>query len=40
MANVVVFDELQVVNDEDEQECVEAPMDEIEYVDPVTSDWV
>ena len=31
---------LQVLNDENEQECVETPMDEIEYEDPVTNEWV
>ena len=40
VGNFTVIDELQVVNDENEQECVETPMDEIEYVDPITSDWV
>ena len=29
-----------MVNDEDEQECVETPMDEIEYDIPVPNEWV
>ena len=32
--------ELQEVNDEDEEECVEAPVDDVEDDVPMANEWV